>query len=220
MQVKIEAGWQQVLAPQFNSAWFTTLAAKVKEEYATKLVYPPGKLMFNAFDSCPWEQTKVVILGQDPYHGPGQAHGLAFSVNDGVPLPPSLQNIYKELASDVGKLIPTSGNLTHWGQQGVLLLNTVLTVRAHTPASHQGYGWERLTDAAIEALSQQKQHLVFLLWGSHAQKKIPLIDKSKHLILTAPHPSPLSAHRGFMGCKHFSQTNNWLKSHGLPLIEW
>lgn len=220
MEVKIETGWKQLLEDYFQSVSFLQLAAFVKDEYKQNIVYPPGKWLFEAFNQCPLESVKVVILGQDPYHGPNQAHGLCFSVNDGVPFPPSLKNIFSELEDDLNKPIPASGNLTKWANQGVFLLNTCLSVRAGQPLSHQGKGWEDFTDAVIRRLSYHKKNLVFLLWGAPAQKKIPLINQEKHLILTAAHPSPLSAYRGFMGCKHFSKTNAWLLENGLTPIQW
>ncbi|MCK3685859.1 uracil-DNA glycosylase [Maribellus sp. YY47] len=220
MDVKIEPGWKAHLYSEFEKEYFRNLIGFVKEEYNTHRIFPPGKLIFNAFDQCPFDQLKVVILGQDPYHGPGQAHGLCFSVNDGIPFPPSLRNIFKELQDDVGKEIPKSGNLTNWAQQGVLLLNATLTVRAHQAGSHQKKGWEEFTDAAIQIASDQKEHLVFLLWGNYAISKQRLIDESKHLVLTSVHPSPLSASRGFFGNKHFSKTNEFLQQNGLKPISW
>ena len=192
----------------------------MQEEYNTRLIFPPAEDIFNAFDFTPLSEVKVVILGQDPYHGDGQAHGLCFSVKPEVDTPPSLVNIYKELQSDVGCYVPNNGYLEKWAKQGVLLLNTVLTVRAHQANSHRGIGWEQFTDAAIRALNEQDRPIVFLLWGKPAQTKKSMLHNSKHLILTAPHPSPLSAHRGFFGCKHFSQTNAFLKEHGLEPIDW
>lgn len=220
MEVKIEEGWRQNLQSQFDAPYFEDLIRFVKQEYSTQTIYPPGKLIFNAFDSCPWAKLKVVILGQDPYINPGQAHGLSFSVPDGVPKPPSLLNIYKELESDLGKPIPPSGNLLAWAQQGVLLLNTVLTVRAGLSNSHQNRGWETFTDAVIRLISSEKKDIVFLLWGSPARKKAELIDRHRHHVLESPHPSPLSVHRGFFGNKHFSLTNRFLQSKGLEPIEW
>jgi uracil-DNA glycosylase len=193
----------------------------IKQEYGSQKIYPPGSLIFNAFDKCPFDQTKVVILGQDPYHGRGQAHGLSFSVNDGVPKPPSLNNIFKEIQDDLGKPFPISGNLERWAKQGVLLLNSTLTVREGQPGSHQGKGWEQFTDAVIRQLNDHKSGLVFLLWGKYAQDKGKIIDASKHFILKSKHPSPMSAnYGGWFGNKHFSQTNNYLKNKGLPTIEW
>ncbi len=220
MNVRIEPSWLPVLNSEFNADYFAQLAEFVRREYAQGQVFPPASQIFNAFNSCPFDQTRVVILGQDPYHDLGQAHGLCFSVNDGVKMPPSLVNIFKEITNDLGKPMPESGNLQRWARQGVLLLNATLTVRAHQAASHQGQGWERFTDAVIARLSEAKQHCVFLLWGSYAIKKAQLIDGSKHLILTAVHPSPLSAYRGFFGCGHFSKTNAYLKAHNLPEIDW
>ncbi|MGL4853148.1 MAG: uracil-DNA glycosylase [Phocaeicola sp.] len=220
MDVEIEASWKEQLATEFNKEYFEQLTQFVREEYRTTTVYPPGKLIFNAFNLCPFDQVKVVILGQDPYHGPGQAHGLCFSVNEGVPAPPSLKNIFQEIATDLGQEKPTTGDLTRWAQQGVLLLNATLTVRAHEAGSHQRKGWETFTDAAIHALAQQKEHLVFILWGSYAQKKGAFIDPTKHLVLQSVHPSPLSAHRGFFGNKHFSRANEYLAAHNQTAIEW
>jgi uracil-DNA glycosylase len=192
----------------------------VRHAYATRQCFPPAKHIFRAFDLCPFNKVRVVIIGQDPYHDVNQAHGLCFSVQEGVPAPPSLVNIYKELNRDLGKPIPTSGDLTHWAEQGVLLLNATLTVEAHKAGSHQGKGWEELTDAAIQALNNQRSNIVFMLWGSYAQRKGQFIDRRKHLVLTAVHPSPLSAYRGFIGCGHFSQANNYLQQHGLSPIAW
>ena len=192
----------------------------VRQEYQTTTVYPPGRLIFNAFNLCPFNKVKVVIIGQDPYHGPGQAHGLCFSVNDGVPFPPSLQNIFKEIQSDLGTPIPTTGNLTRWANQGVLMLNATLTVRAHQAASHQRQGWEEFTDAAIRALAEERENLVFILWGAYAQKKGAFIDRNKHLVLASAHPSPLSAYNGFFGNKHFSRANEYLTAHGQQPIQW
>lgn len=220
MNVQIEESWKQRLATEFEKDYFIRLTDFVRNEYHTTTIYPPGKLIFNAFNLCSFEQTKVVIIGQDPYHGPGQAHGLCFSVNDGVPFPPSLQNIFKEIQSDLGITIPTSGNLTRWANQGVLLLNATLTVRAHQAGSHQRKGWEEFTDAAIRILAEQKEHLVFILWGAYAQKKGAFIDRNKHLVLTSAHPSPLSAYNGFFGNKHFSRANEYLIAHSETPIEW
>ena len=207
MNVQIEESWKQVLTPEFDKDYFIRLTEFVRREYQTTTVYPPGKLIFNAFNLCPYNKVKVVIIGQDPYHGPGQAHGLCFSVNDGIPFPPSLQNIFKEIHDDLGTPIPTTGNLTRWAEQGVLLLNATLTVRAHQAGSHQRQGWEEFTDAAIRALAENREHLVFILWGAYAQKKGAFIDRNKHLVLTSVHPSPLSAYHGFFGNKHFSRAN-------------
>jgi uracil-DNA glycosylase len=217
----IEPSWKAVLEDTFQQDYFKHLKQFLLEEKrAGKVIYPAGKNIFNAFALTPWDQVKVLILGQDPYHGPNQAHGLAFSVQDGVPTPPSLQNIYKELHSDVGFVIPKTGNLTPWAKQGVMLLNTVLTVRAGEAHSHKDKGWEIFTDTVIRRLSEQKENIVFVLWGSPAQKKRELIDAKKHLILTAVHPSPLSAHRGFLGCKHFSKINAYLTAHKKTPIDW
>ena len=220
MNVRIDESWREVLQPEFDKPYFELLTSFVRHEYQTKQCFPPARLIFNAFDSCPFNRVRVVIIGQDPYHEVGQAHGLCFSVNDGVAIPPSLENIYKELNRDLGKPIPTSGNLTHWAQQGVLLLNATLTVAAHRAGSHQNKGWEELTDAAIQALNTRREHIVYMLWGSYAQRKGQFIDRRKNLVLTAPHPSPLSAYRGFIGCGHFSQANNYLVKHGEQPIEW
>ena len=220
MQVKIEKSWQEVLQPEFDKPYFESLVGFVKQEYASRTIFPPAGQIFNAFNTCPFNNVKVVILGQDPYHGPGQAHGLCFSVNDGIPFPPSLQNIFKEISSDLGLQIPSSGNLTRWAEQGVLLLNATLTVRASQAGSHQGKGWEEFTDSVIKIISEKAENVVFILWGSYAIKKKALIDASKHCILTAPHPSPLSSYRGFFGCKHFSKTNEYLQSVGKTPIAW
>ncbi len=220
MQVKIEPSWNQVLQPEFDKDYFAKLTDFVKSEYKTKTIFPPGNLIFNALDSCPLNEVKVVIIGQDPYHGQGQAHGLCFSVNDGIEFPPSLINIFKEIERDFGKPTPLSGNLTRWAKQGVLLLNATLTVRAHQAGSHQGKGWETFTDAIIKILSEKCDHLVFMLWGNYAQQKGAVIDTQKHLVLKTVHPSPLSAYRGFIGCGHFSSANNYLVSHGKKPIEW
>ena len=214
MTVKIDPSWNKELAEEWNKPYFANLTEFVKQEYATKQVFPPGSQIFAAFDATPFDKVKVVIIGQDPYHEPGQAHGLCFSVNDGVPFPPSLQNIFKEINADTGAPIPTSGNLTRWAQQGVLMLNATLTVQAHKAGSHQGRGWEEFTDAVIAHLSEHGEHLVFILWGSFATKKGAKINRMKHLVLTSPHPSPLSAYRGFFGNHHFSQANAYLAQHG------
>ncbi len=219
-QVKIHPSWFKVLEQEFSQSYFEALVEFVKKEYGAAKVYPEGKNIFRAFELCPFESVKVVILGQDPYHGPGQANGLCFSVNDGVSLPPSLQNIYKEISSDLGIPAPTSGNLDRWAQQGVLLLNATLTVRANQAGSHQKKGWEQFTDAVVKTLSDQKERIVFLLWGKYAQEKGLIIDREKHHVLTAPHPSPFSVHSGFFGCKHFSKTNAYLKSIGEQEIDW
>ena len=220
MNVQIEDSWQKKLKPEFEKDYFKSLTATVRQKYLKEPTYPPPQLVFNAFALCPFDQVKVVILGQDPYHGPKQAMGLSFSVPDGVRTPPSLMNMYKEIRDDIGIPIPESGNLERWAKQGVLLLNATLTVRAGEAGSHQGLGWEQFTDAVIEKISEEKENVVFLLWGSYARSKKPLIDSSKHLVLEAPHPSPLSAHRGFFGCKHFSQANFFLESHGQISIKW
>ncbi len=220
MTVRIEESWKKQLEGEFDKEYFAALRDFVHAEYRTGVVYPPAKMIFNAFDSCPFEKVKVVILGQDPYHEPNQAHGLCFSVLPPTVPPPSLVNIYKEISSDLGTSIPQSGDLSRWAEQGVLLLNATLTVRAHSAGSHQNKGWETFTDKAIEQLANQRQNLVFMLWGSYAQKKGGFIDTSRHLVLKAPHPSPLSAYRGFFGCKHFSQANNYLLAHGLQPIVW
>lgn len=220
MEVKIQESWKEALKEEFQKPYFSQLTDFVRSEYLSRTVYPNPKNIFHAFELCTFDQVKVVILGQDPYHGPGQAHGLCFSVDDGIPLPPSLVNIYKEIETDLGIAVNRSGNLDRWARQGVLLLNATLTVRAHQAASHQNKGWEEFTDAAIRLISDKKDHVVFILWGSFAQSKAELIDSGKHLILRSPHPSPLSAHRGFFGCHHFSQTNEYLKSVGLDEINW
>ncbi len=220
MNVQIEESWKKRLTTEFTKPYFAQLTAFVRSEYHITTCYPPGALIFNAFNLCPFDHVKVVIIGQDPYHGPGQAHGLCFSVNDGVPFPPSLQNIFKEIQSDTGTQIPTSGNLTRWAEQGVLLLNATLTVRAHQAGSHQRHGWEEFTDAVIKMLSDECEHLVFILWGAYAQKKGAVIDRNKHLVLTSAHPSPLSAYNGFFGNKHFSRTNAYLIQHGKKPIAW
>ena len=206
--------------PEFSKDYFIRLTDFVRKEYHETTVYPPGKLIFNAFNLCPFDNVKVVIIGQDPYHGPGQAHGLCFSVNDGIQPPPSLVNIFKEISSDLGKPVPQSGNLTRWAEQGVLLLNATLTVRAHQAGSHQRRGWEEFTDAVIRKLAEEKSNLVFILWGAYAQKKGAFIDRNKHLVLTSVHPSPLSAHNGFFGNHHFSLANDYLVKHGKTAIDW
>lgn len=219
-EVRIHPSWKAHLQGEFDKPYFEELIAFVRSEYATQTVYPPGKEIFAAFDACPFEQVKVVILGQDPYHGVGQANGLCFSVHDGVRMPPSLFNIFKEIQSDLGKPIPASGNLERWAKQGVLLLNATLTVRASSPGSHQHKGWETFTDNVIRAVSEQKTGIVFLLWGSYAQKKGEIIDRNKHLVLMSAHPSPFSADRGFFGSRHFSRANEYLQSKGQNAIEW
>jgi len=219
--VKIAESWRPVLADEFEKPYFQRLIAFVKGEYATATVFPPGPNIFHAFDACPFDQVKVVILGQDPYHGKGQAHGLSFSVQDGQRIPPSLHNIFKELQSDIpGTPPPPNGNLDRWARQGVLLLNATLTVRSGEPGSHQKKGWEEFTDAVIRKVSEGREHVVFILWGAYAGKKSELIDARKHLILKAVHPSPMAADRGFFGSRPFSQTNAWLQQQGLPPIQW
>lgn len=221
MNVRIDPSWQQHIGAEFNKPYFANLASFVKQEYATTTCYPPGQLIFNAFNLCPFDKVKVVIIGQDPYHEPMQAQGLSFSVADGVALPPSLQNIFKEINNDLGKLMPQSGDLTRWARQGVLLLNATLTVRAHQAASHQRHGWEQFSDAVISTLSSQCDHLVFILWGGYARSKASLIDRSRHLILESVHPSPLSANRGgWFGNHHFSKCNAYLREHGIQEIDW
>ena len=221
MDVKIEQSWKEVLACEFEKDYFSRLTQFVKEEYNSGTpIYPPAKLIFNAFDHCPFDKVKVVILGQDPYHGAGQANGLCFSVNKGIAFPPSLLNIFKEIQSDMGTPIPQDGDLTRWSDQGVLLLNATLTVRAAQAGSHQRRGWEEFTDAAIRELASRREGIVFILWGSYAQKKGAFIDRNKHLVLTSPHPSPLSAYQGFFGNHHFSTANRYLKEQGLSEINW
>ena len=220
MNVQIEPSWKQRLAAEFEEPYFLALTDFVREEYRTAACYPPGKLIFNAFNLCPFDKVKVVIIGQDPYHGPGQAHGLCFSVNDGVPFPPSLQNIFKEIHDDLGTPMPSSGNLTRWAEQGVLLLNATLTVRARQAGSHQRHGWEEFTDAAIRALAEGREPLVFIVGGAYAQKKGAFIDRSRHLVLASAHPSPLSAFHGFFGNRHFSQANAYLERYGATPIKW
>ena len=213
--------WQQVVGDQFDQPYMQNLRAFLTaEKQAGKVIYPKGSDIFNALNHTPFEKVRVVILGQDPYHGPNQAHGLCFSVQEGVPPPPSLVNIFKELQSDLGIPSPAHGNLTSWADQGVLLLNAVLTVQQANAGSHQGKGWETFTDRIVQVLNEQREHLVFLLWGSYAIKKGQFIDRTKHLVLTAPHPSPLSVYRGFFGCKHFSQANGYLERYGQPAIDW
>lgn len=220
MDVRIEASWKSQLQEEFEKPYFKQLTEFVHSEYASQKIYPPAKLIFNAFDQCPFDRVKVVILGQDPYHGPGQAHGLCFSVNDGVDFPPSLQNIFKEIQNDIGAPIPQSGNLERWARQGVLLLNATLTVRAHQAGSHQRKGWEQFTDAVIHLVANKLEHVVFILWGNYAISKGAFIDTSKHLVLKSVHPSPLSASRGFFGNHQFSTTNNYLAAHGKEPIVW
>src|SRR5574344_147495 len=220
MDVKIEESWKQHIGAEFDKQYFVDLTAFVRQEYMHTTCYPPGKLIFNAFNLCPFDQVKVVIIGQDPYHEPGQAQGLCLAVNDGIQFPPSLVNIFKEIENDCGTPVPQSGSLTRWAEQGVLLLNATLTVRAHQAGSHQRRGWEEFTDAAIKALSADREHLVFILWGSYAQGKAAFIDRSKHLVLMSAHPSPLSAYRGFFGNKHFSRANEYLVQNGETPIKW
>lgn len=219
-QVKIEPTWQVELQEEFNKPYFEQLIQFVRSEYASGVCYPPGSLIFNAFNQCPFPEVKVVLIGQDPYHEPGQAHGLCFSVNDGVQFPPSLRNIFQEINTDLGKPIPTSGNLTRWAQQGVLLLNATLTVREHQAGSHQKRGWETFTDSVIKLISDKCNNVVFILWGSYAQSKSALIDSSRHFVLKSAHPSPLSAYRGFFGNHHFSLTNMYLQKVGKKPIDW
>jgi uracil-DNA glycosylase len=221
MDIKMHPSWKPVLNEEFEKPYFKELIDFVKSEYKTKVCYPKGSQIFSAFDHCHFDEVKVVIIGQDPYHGPNQANGLCFSVNDGIPFPPSLQNIFKEIENDLNIPLPKTGNLERWADQGVFLLNATLTVRQSEAGSHQGKGWEKFTDAVIKQISAEKENVVFLLWGGFAQKKATLIDASKHHILKSGHPSPLSANRGFwFGNKHFSQTNNFLKSKKLKEIEW
>ncbi|MBR7065885.1 MAG: uracil-DNA glycosylase [Prevotella sp.] len=221
MNVKIEDSWKKRLAGEFEKPYFANLVQMVRQEYSQYRCYPPGPLIFNAFNLCPFDKVKVVIIGQDPYHEPGQAMGLSFSVPDGVPMPPSLINIFKEIEMDLGKPMPASGNLTRWAEQGVMLLNATLTVRAHLAGSHQRRGWETFTDAAIKALSDGREHLVFILWGGYARSKAALIDQTRHLVVQSVHPSPLSANRGgWFGNHHFSQANAYLQAHGQQPIDW
>ena len=221
MNVKIEESWKQVLADEFSSLYFKNLAAFVKEAYSKGIVYPPGKYIFEAFNRTPFDKVKVVILGQDPYHEPNQAHGLCFSVQKGVRLPPSLVNIYKELEDEFGtKFLDRDGDLSHWADQGVLLLNATLTVAAGNACSHQGRGWEMFTDAVVSKLAEQRENLVFMLWGSYARRKGAVINRKRHLVLECAHPSPLSVYRGFFGCGHFKKANEYLASNGLSVIDW
>ncbi len=220
MNVKIEESWKQILANEWNKDYFVKLTDFIRNEYATTSIFPPGKDIFAAFNATPFNNVKVVIIGQDPYHDVNQANGLCFSVNDGIPFPPSLLNIFKEIHDDLGTPIPQSGDLSRWAKQGVLLLNSTLTVRAHCAGSHQNKGWEEFTDEVILKLAEQKENIVFILWGSYAIKKGAFINRMKHLVLTSPHPSPLSAYRGFFGNKHFSKTNEYLIKHGKTPIEW
>lgn len=221
MDVKIEQSWKEVLGQEFQQPYFSGIVDFLKaEKAARKVIYPPGPLIFNAFNTTPFDEVKLVILGQDPYHNPHQAHGLSFSVPDGVAPPPSLVNIFKELHADIAMEIPRSGNLEKWARQGVLLLNAALTVVANQPMSHSKIGWHHFTDAVIRIISEKKEHVAFLLWGAFAKSKQELIDTSKHLVLTAAHPSPLSAHNGFFGCRHFSKANHWLEEKELKPIDW
>lgn len=220
MAAKIEDSWKKQLSAEFEKEYFQELVSFVKAEYEHKCIYPPGSLIFSAFDHCSFDDVKVVIVGQDPYHGPGQANGLCFSVADGIRHPPSLQNIFKELQNDLGQPVPESGNLEKWANQGVLLLNATLTVEASMAGSHQKKGWETFTDAVLEVVSMKKDNIVFILWGAYAQKKGEFLDENKHLILKSPHPSPFSAHSGFFGSKPFSKTNQYLTSKGLTPINW
>lgn len=218
--IKIDASWKERLEGEFSKPYFESLIEFVRAEYGNHVVYPPGKEIFHAFDACHFDDVRVVIIGQDPYHGPGQANGLCFSVADGVRIPPSLANIFKEIRNDLGKPIPATGNLERWAEQGVLLLNATLTVRASSPGSHQNKGWEVFTDMVIRKVSEEKQNVAFLLWGSYAQKKGEVIDRARHAVFSSAHPSPFSADRGFFGCKHFSKANDYLKSKGLKEIDW
>lgn len=220
MDVRIEESWKKVLTEEFEKPYFAKLTEFVRNEYSTATIYPPAKLIFNAFDHCPFDKVKVVIIGQDPYHGAGQANGLCFSVNKGIAMPPSLVNIFKEIAADTGNPLPTDGDLTRWSKQGVLLLNATLTVRAGNAGSHQRRGWEEFTDAAIRILAERRENIVFVLWGSYAQRKGAFIDREKHLVLTSPHPSPLSAYAGFFGNHHFTLTNDFLIKNGKEPIDW
>jgi uracil-DNA glycosylase len=220
MEVKIDLSWKSKLGQEFEKDYFVKLAEFVKQEYKNTTIYPPGSLIFNSFNLCPFEKVKAVIIGQDPYHGPGQAHGLCFSVRDGVEFPPSLKNIFKEIEMDLGINRPVSGNLERWASQGVLLLNATLTVRAHQAGSHQKKGWEQFTDNVISIINSEKENIVFFLWGAYAQKKGESIDRSRHLVLESVHPSPLSASRGFFGNKHFSKCNDYLKKHGIEPVNW
>lgn len=220
MNVRIEQGWKEALAAEWDQPYFTDLSRFVHAEYRTATIYPPARQIFAAFDACPFDKVKVVILGQDPYHGPGQANGLCFSVAPDVAIPRSLVNIFKEIHDDTGAPIPANGDLSRWARQGVLLLNATLTVRAHEAGSHQGHGWEQLTDAAIKALNARRDGLVFILWGAYAGRKREFIDTARHLLLSSAHPSPLSASRGFFGNHHFSRANAWLTAHGETPIEW
>lgn len=220
MDVKIAADWKALLQPEFDKPYFEQLTRFVRAEYASQRIFPAGRNIFRAFDKCPFDRLKVVIIGQDPYHGEGQANGLCFSVNDGVAFPPSLQNIFQEIRDDTGTPVPESGNLDRWAEQGVLLLNSVLTVRAHQAASHAGHGWEQFTDAVVRLIAERKQGIVYMLWGNYAQRKGQIADPKCNLILRSVHPSPLSVYRGFFGCRHFSQANAYLESIGKTPIVW
>ena len=220
MDVKIAADWKALLQPEFDKPYFEQLTRFVRAEYASQRIFPAGRNIFRAFDKCPFDRLKVVIIGQDPYHGEGQANGLCFSVNDGVAFPPSLQNIFQEIRDDTGTPVPESGNLDRWAEQGVLLLNSVLTVRAHQAASHAGHGWEQFTDAVVRLIAERKQGIVYMLWGNYAQRKGEIADPSRNLILRSVHPSPLSVYRGFFGCRHFSKANGILESEGKTPIVW
>ncbi len=220
MDVRIEKSWKEKLVKEFEKEYFQSLTAFIKEEYRTKQVFPPGNMIFNAFDLCPFDEVKAVIIGQDPYHNTGQAHGLCFSVMDRTEFPPSLVNIFKELNRDLGVSAPSTGNLERWAEQGVLLLNAILTVRAHEALSHQNKGWEQFTDAVINIINRDRENVVFMLWGAYAQKKGEAIDPGRHMVLKTVHPSPLSASRGFFGSSHFSRCNEWLRSKGLEPIAW
>lgn len=220
MDVKISPKWKELVGDEFDKPYFAELVSFVKQEYGRGPVFPAGRNIFRAFDKCDPDELKVVIIGQDPYHGVGQANGLCFSVNDGVQFPPSLINIFKEVQEDVGVPVPASGNLDRWAEQGVLLLNAVLTVRAHQAASHAGRGWEQFTDAVVQSIARRKQGVVYMLWGSYAQRKAAVVDPLRNCVLKTVHPSPLSAHRGFFGCRHFSQANNYLQSIGREPIVW
>jgi uracil-DNA glycosylase len=220
MDVKIEESWKNVLQNEFNKEYFSSLVEFIKKEYQNNTIYPPGNLIFNAFNHCPFDALKVVIIGQDPYHGPGQAQGLCFSVKEGIKFPPSLINIFKEIKNDIGVEIPKTGNLERWANQGVLLLNATLTVKAHQAGSHQNKGWQKFTDSVIEIIANQKTNIVFLLWGAYAQRKAAIVNREKHLVLESVHPSPLSASRGFFGNNHFSKCNSYLEEHNLIPIQW
>ena len=220
MDVKVEESWKNVLHDEFNKEYFSSLVEFVKGEYQKHTIYPPGNLIFNAFNHCPYDTLKVVIIGQDPYHGPGQAHGLCFSVKEGIAFPPSLKNIFKEIQNDIGVDMPKSGNLERWADQGVLLLNATLTVKAHQAGSHQNKGWENFTDSVIEIIANKKSNVVFILWGAYAQRKAAIVNREKHLVLESVHPSPLSASRGFFDNNHFSKCNSYLQKHGLTPVQW